>query len=66
MPIIKKRQKNHDKIVLLAKTELNTIDVLFSRVLIDSYFSHNTFFLVNNVLRKYSKMKEAIKNRTII
>ena len=29
--IIKKKKKNHDKIVLLEKTKLNTIDVLFSR-----------------------------------
>ena len=47
-PIIKKKKKKHDKIVLLAKTKLNTIKVLISRTSIDLYFSHDQFALVNN------------------
>ena len=35
--IIKKKKKKYDKIVLLAKTKLNTIEVLISNALIDSY-----------------------------
>ena len=34
---VKKKRKKHDKTVLLAKTELNTIEALMSKVLIDSY-----------------------------
>ena len=30
--IIKKQKKNHDKIVLLAKSKLNSIEVLISKV----------------------------------
>ena len=42
--IQKKKEKKHDKIVLLAKTKLNTIEVLNSKTLIDSYINHDEFF----------------------
>ena len=41
--IIKKKRKKHDKIVLLVKTKLKTIQVLISRALIDSYITMNLF-----------------------
>ena len=44
--IIKKKKKKHDEIVLLAETELNRIEVLISKVLIDSNISHNEFVLI--------------------
>ena len=37
--IIKKKKKKHDKIALLAKTKLNTIEVVISRTLINSHIS---------------------------
>ena len=49
--IIKKKEKKHDKIVLLGKEKLNTIEVLVSKALIDSYIRHEKFVTVNNVLR---------------
>ena len=55
--IIKKKKKKHDKIVLLGKDKLNTIEVLISKALIDSYISHDEFVSVNNVLREYYEMK---------
>ena len=60
--IVNKKKKKHDKIFVLAKTKLNTTEVLISRALIDSYIRHNEFILVNNVLREYDTMKEDIKN----
>ena len=48
--------------MLLGKDILNTIKVLISKALIDSYISHDEFFSVNNKLRKYNKIKEEIKN----
>ena len=42
--IIKKKKKKHDKIVLLAKSKLNTIEVLISSALIDSAISHDECF----------------------
>ena len=48
--MIKKRKK-HDKIVLLAKSNLNSLEALDSKALIDSNISHNEFALKNNVLK---------------
>ena len=59
--IIKKKRKKHDKIVLLVKTKLKTIQVLISRALIDSYISHDEFVSENNILKEYDYMKKAIK-----
>ena len=59
--IIKKKRKRHDKIVLLAKTKLDTIEVLISTALIDSYINHDEFISVN-VLREYNEKKKEIKN----
>ena len=55
--IIKKKKKRNDKIVLLAKAKLNTIEVL-----IDSNISYDEFALINNMLKEYDDMKEEIKN----
>ena len=60
--IIKKNKKKHNKIVLLAKTRLNSIEVLISKALIKSVISHDEFVLINNVLKEYNEMKEEIKN----
>ena len=61
--IIKKNKKKHDKIVLLAKDKLNTIDVLITS-LIDSYIHtliDSQSVSVNNVLREWNEMKEETK-----
>ena len=58
--IIKKKKKKNDKIVLLGKDKLNTIEVRISKSLIDSYISHDKFFSINNILREYYEMKEEI------
>ena len=60
--IIKKKNNKHDKIVLSAKSKLNSIEVLISKALIDSNISHDEFVLINNVLKEYDNMKEEIKN----
>ena len=55
------KKKRHDKIALLAKSKLNSIEVLISKVLIASVISHEGMVLVNNVLKEYDDMKEKIK-----
>ena len=60
-----KNKKKHNKIVLLAKSKLNRIEVLISKTLIDSVISHDKFISINNVVKKYNKMKEEIKNLKI-
>ena len=62
--IVKKNKKKHDKIVLLEKSKLNSIEVLISKSLIDlniSNISLDEFVLVNNALNKYDNMKEGKK-----
>ena len=63
--IIRKIKKKHDKIALLAKAKLNSIDVLICKALIDSNIVHDEFFLINYVLKEYYDMKEEIKNLKI-
>ena len=57
--IIKKKKKKHDKIVLLRKSKLNSLEVSISKALIDS---NNEFVLINNVVKEFYNMKEEIKN----
>ena len=59
--IIKKKKKKHDKIVLLAKSKLNSIEVLIFKALIDSNISHDEFVLINNLLKEYDDVKEEMK-----
>ena len=54
--IIKKMRKNN-KIVLLAKTKLDIIEVLDSKGLIDRYFNHAELVYINNVMREHNVMK---------
>ena len=51
--IIKKNKKKHDKIVLLAETKLNNIDVLTSKSLINSNIYHNDFVLIDRALKEW-------------
>ena len=60
--INKKKRKKHDKIVLLAKSKLNSMEVLISKSLIDSNISHDEFVLINNVLQEFYDMKKEIEN----
>ena len=53
--IIKRKKKKHDKIVLLAKSKLSSIEVLISKELINSNIGHNEFVLIT-VLKEYDDM----------
>ena len=59
--IIKKKKNKHDKIVLLAKCKVNSIEVLISKALTNSNISHEEFLLINNMLEEHDDMKEEIK-----
>ena len=52
--------------MLLGKTKLDTIEVLISKVLIDSCISHDEIVLVNNMFREYNEMKEEIKHLKLL
>ena len=48
--------------MLLEKDKSNTIEVLISTFLIDSYISHGEFASVNNVLKENNEIKKEIIN----
>ena len=52
-----KKKKEHDKIVLLAKSKSNSIEALISKALIDSNISHDEFVLVNSELKELGMKK---------
>ena len=60
--IIKEKNKKHNKIVLLAKSKLNSIEVLICKVLVDLNISHGVLILINNVLKSFYDMKKEIEN----
>ena len=47
---------------MLAKSELNSIEVLISKALMDSVISHDELVLISNVVIEYDDMKEKIQN----
>ena len=65
LSVIKKKRKKLHKIVLLANTKSNTIEVLLSKALIDSYIVHYKLALVNNALTEYNQMKEKMKKEIL-
>ena len=60
--IISKKKTKYDKIVLLSKTKLNSIEVWISKTLIDWNNSHDKFGLMNNVLVKCDDIKQEMKS----
>ena len=51
-----------DRIILLAKSKLNSIEILISKALIDFSISYDEFVLINDVLKEYDYMKEETKS----
>ena len=40
---------------------LNSREVLICQAFLDSYFGHDEFVLVNNVLKEYGNMKDSVE-----
>ena len=49
--------KKHDKILMLAKSKLNSVETLISQALIDMEISHEEFITILNEKDKYEKIK---------
>ena len=64
LTVTKKRKKKHNKIIVLAKNKLNTIDTLLSSALNDSEISHEEFTNIINEKNTYEIIKENIKSMT--
>ena len=54
--------KKQGRIIVLAKTELNSIETLISQALTDLDISHEKFKTIVNEKEKYEQMKESIRN----
>ena len=55
--ITRNKKKKHDKILMLAKSKLNSIETLISQALIDMEISHEEFITILNEKDKYERMK---------
>ena len=64
LKLTKKRKKKHNKIIVLAKNKLNTIDTLLSSALNESEISHEEVTNIINEENIYEIIKENIKSLT--
>ena len=62
LSITRNKKKKHDKVLMLAKSKLNSIETLVSQALIDMKISHEEFITILKEKHKYEKMKENVKN----
>ena len=54
--------KKHDKILMLAKSKLNSIETLVSQALIDMEIGHEEFNVTVREKQKYERMKKKLRN----
>ena len=60
--ITRNKKKKHDKILMLAKSKLNSIETLISQALIDLDISHEEFIRILKEKDKYERMKEKLRS----
>ena len=60
--ITRNKQKKHDKILMLGKSKLNSIEALISQALIDLDTSHEEFSRTLMEKDKYKRMKEILRS----
>ena len=53
LKVTRKEKKKHNKIVMLAKSKLNSTETLMSQVLIDLDINHEEFKTIVNEKEKY-------------
>ena len=61
LSITRNKKNKHDKIFMLAKSKLNSIETLISQALIDMEISHEEFVAIFKGKDKYEKMKENLR-----
>ena len=62
LSITRNKKKKHNKILMLAKSKLNSIETLISQALIDMEISHEEFIAIFKEKDKYEKMKENLRS----
>ena len=63
LDITRKKEKKHDKILMLAKSKLNSINTLISQALIDMDISHEECITILKEKDRYEMMKENLRNK---
>ena len=62
LSITRNKKKKHDKILMLAKSKLNSIETLISQSLIDIEKSYEVFITIFKEKEKCQKMKENLRS----
>ena len=57
----KNKEKKHNKIIMLARSKLNSIESKISEALINDQISHEDFITIINEERNYRELKESIR-----
>ena len=58
---VRNKKKKHNKIVMLARSKLNSIESKISKALMDNEISHEDFETIINEEKKYRELKESIR-----
>ena len=58
LDITRNKKEKHDKILMLAKSKLNSIETLIPQALIDMEISHEKFITISKEKDKYETMKD--------
>ena len=62
--ITRNKKKKHDKILMLAKSKLNSVETLISQALNDMDISHKEFITILNEKDKYERMKNNLRSES--
>ena len=60
--ITRNKKKKHDKILMLAKSKLNSIETLISQALIDMEISHEEYITILEEKDKYERTKDNLRS----
>ena len=63
--VTRNKKKKHDKILMLTKSKLDSIEILVSQALTDMETSHEEFNVIIREKQKCETMKENVKNKKI-
>ena len=62
--MLMRKAEKHEKIKVIAETELDTINGLISKALTDDKISDEEYTLILSEVIKYRKMKEEVRSKT--
>ena len=62
LSITRNKKKKHNKILMLAKSKLDSIETLLSQALTDMEISHEEFNVIIREKKVYERIKESMRN----